>query len=318
MPAGRVENIGEAIFGGLGKGLNALAPLLIQAQQQNMANIQLQMKVEENRLSNERMQQLIDAGNKSPAEFGREKAEEEQAQIQAGLFGSTLQGTEFGGILEALGAQPGGENAASTPQLLDIIGTQTGQRPILDIEGFAPQPKKERFDLNTFLIESLGEKRFLEFKTGTGEFSDGKTRLELIEDLFGKEGLIAELDPSKVSPAEERIARTDREKRGKADIFAEAAEVYRNLPLEIKQELEIGELLTPKDLSKALIAAGIAGKKESLFTVDWLYRDKKGLPEAFTKLQNLAKQLRNVGTTLDTGKITDEEITEAIRRKRGK
>ncbi len=52
MANGRVDSAGEAIFGGLGKGLTALVPLMIQAQQQQMARIELQFKIDANKLTN--------------------------------------------------------------------------------------------------------------------------------------------------------------------------------------------------------------------------------------------------------------------------
>lgn len=257
MPQHSVNSPGQAILGGLGKGLTALVPLLIQAQQQQMAQIELQFKIDANKQVNLKTAELIEDMNKTPADIGREKAEEETAQIQAGLFGTALEGTPQGGILTALGAEPGGENAASVPQLQEIIGAQTGTRPLLDTTGFDLQPKqstraltrletierefgieglRKEIDPNTtpfkqgevifeglgrdpqrfmdfvlrrgefektpqfgavdqLLIEKLGEKRFGDFKAGTGEFERSATRLELINEMFGAEGVKKAIDP---------------------------------------------------------------------------------------------------------------------------
>lgn len=227
----------------------------------------------------------------STLDFGEPKAG--QFDVNAFLLGQ-LGAEEFTEFKTKTGDFAKTERFDKNKTLFEAVGSDPER--YLELVFGLGEFKEAELDVNEFLLEQLGEKRFTEFKTSTGEFAKPTDRLTLIKELFGEKGLRSELDPDKVSPTEQRSARKEATTKERNTIFAEAAEVYRNLPLGVKQDLEIGEIITFKDLSRVLVDAGVAGKKESLFTLDWLYKDREGLPEAFTQLQALAERYRNVGT----------------------
>jgi hypothetical protein len=323
------ENVGEVLFKSFGQGLQALSGILETDRQNKLQDLQLQMnmrvqeaRLEQLRVSTEMQKEALKLKTETPKET-RQRTEDlltERLLLETGMPTIAPFPTALAGLRQTA------ENLGMDFDVPTPMGTfEFGGTQPFNIADVLPAG----FGESTVTTDLQTGKTKITYKPVAQQFDpdaliahaqDTADRMgKVIDNInFKSDGSIGSIslgDPTPEKPiTPAQVKEGERQERNR--IFAEAAEVYRNLPREVKQDLEMGELVNFKDLSRALVNKGIAGKKEGLIgsRIDLLWPDQEGLPEAFARLQELARQHRNVGTATE---ISDADL-DAELKKRGK
>jgi len=286
---GTPHNVGQALFQSAGAGLQAFGPLMQQEKENKLRDLQLAMNMERFEqqkeltatrieLANLQLGTALEESYKTTEQKAQEKAEAQIVEFET--FLRQFVGDPLSGIAEAGGVE------FNLGELQQIVPQQSGLVPQFNFGGLGLQQQEQPFDIGTVFNQAtdLG----LE-PSGVSVTPEGDPRFS-----FARPPQDPTTKPK--TDAEKRAALKNVENRERASILEQAAAIYRDIPLEVKQELEIGEIINFKDLSNILIHPKISGKKESRLGFDFLKGDTEGLPVIFQQLQKLAADYKAIGT----------------------